>query len=133
MKKSKFAFLLCGLLAFTALCTVPAEAQPKGTDTTVLVQQGGTTVKVDSAANKVTPVFNGTEQNLTDSLAAVGTAITSPEVKGVINDAVKTIIATPKGGGIQDWISWALAALGAIFGLYHYYKRATAKPKSTPQ
>lgn len=107
--------MLIGLVVMSALYPVQVKAQEQ-TDTELVSTQ----------------VFSGEEKNLTDSLLSVGKALTDPELKATVVDAVNVIKATPQKGGIEAWYGWLVAALGAIFGVYQYVKRSlAAKPSAT--
>lgn len=107
--------MLIGLLVMSALCPVQVKAQEQ----------------TDIKETVSTPVFSGEEKNLTDSLLSVGKALTDPELKATVVDAVNVIKATPKSGGIEAWYAWLVTALAAVFGVYQYVKRKLAKPKLT--
>lgn len=95
-----------------SLYTIPVKAQEK--DSTVL------------AAAK--PIFSGNEKNLTDTLMAYGNAATSPEFKAVVDEAVTVIKNPPTDGKVDSWYAWIIAALGALFGVYQFFKS-----KKTPE
>jgi hypothetical protein len=116
MHKLKTALMLISLLVMSTLYPVQVKAQEK----------------TDSLVTASTPVFSGQEKNLTDSLLSVGKALTDPELKATVVDAVNVIKATPKSGGFEAWYAWLVAALGAVFGVYQYVKRKLAKKQVTP-
>jgi hypothetical protein len=87
--------------------------------------------KADSAVQIVPPVFDGSEKNLADSLASIGTALQDPALKSTVDNAVTTISNPPaKGSSANDYIAYGLAVLASIIAVYHYVQRKlAAKPK----
>lgn len=69
------------------------------------------------------PVFTGAEQNLQDSLEAVGAALTDTALKSTVINAVNVIKDVPKDGGLVDWITYVFAGATALFGVYQYISK----------
>jgi len=69
------------------------------------------------------PVFTGAEQNLQDSIEAVGAALTDSVLKATVINAANVIKDVPKGGTVEDWIGYVFGALAALFGIYQYFSK----------
>lgn len=131
MRNKLFAFMMCLPVVALSLSYHPAKAQ-----TTV---SQSTSVK-DSAALLATPVFNGSEKNLQDSVLAVAQAAVDPATKEALDHAVQVLKDTPKEGGIDKWIAYIIAAISALTALYLYLKNRWTgidgdgtDPDDTPQ
>lgn len=66
------------------------------------------------------PNFQGSEQNIVDSLKSASSTVTDPELKDLLNQAAEVIKTKPeKGAPLEDWLKWSLGALtlvGAVIG-----------------
>lgn len=118
MRHSKIAILLFSLLTMVALSFNPAKAQTNGNEGTVTyVAESGTTAQInaqDTAAAVVAPVFTGAEQNLADSVLAIGKALTDPELKVVVTDAYTVIKNGPEDNSFPAIYAWIIAGISAL-------------------
>ncbi len=76
------------------------------------------------------PVFNGSEQDMQDSLQSVGLALTDTALKSTVLNAVKEIKNMPNGGTVEDWIVWVFGSLAALFGVYQYVRKKLHKTEA---
>lgn len=106
--KKKIAFLL-GFAIVIALTFSPRPAF--GADTTT---------KAVASTTVITPLYNGTEKNLVDSLQSVLNALQDPSLKSTVSNAISTIEATPKTSTFWTWAAYLLAIVGVLFGVFHY-------------
>lgn len=114
MKRFIGVIMMCGVFAISSLHPVQAKAQ----------------TQKDSIA-VITPIFSGNENSLTDTLAAYGKAITDPQLKAVVTDAVTTIKATPKDGSFESWYGWVIGVIGALLGVYQFIRAKLRKQENT--
>jgi hypothetical protein len=89
-----------------------------------------TTETVDTVLTKDVQVFTNKEKTLTDSLATAKDVVVNEDIKTVIDRAQDVIKTFPeKGAPFEDYVSWAIGALGVIGIIVAYIRGKAAGEK----